>query len=106
MCNPIETKRKFTLKLYNAMKKFFFAIGVMMASASVFAQVDSTAVDSTAMTSPADSSAQAVLSTDTTAAVASADTAAISDEDLKKYAIVMDSVESMKQSLLSEISTK
>jgi hypothetical protein len=88
------------------MKKLFLAI-TLMASVSVFAQVDSTTVDTTAVASPTDSASQAAVSTDTTAAtVASADSAAITDEDLKKYAIVMDSVDGMKQSLLSKISSK
>lgn len=60
------------------------------------------------MITPADSSSQeAVGSQDE---VGSGSSAAadqeITDEDLKKYAVMMDSVESMKQSLLSEISTK
>jgi hypothetical protein len=83
------------------MKKFFFSGVALMASVTMFAQVDSTTQ------APAtDSSSQAAITTDTTATVASADTASITDEDLKKYAVVMDSVEAMKQNLLSEISTK
>jgi hypothetical protein len=90
------------------MKKLFIAIVASVASVSAIAQVDSVSVDSTAMTTtPSDSSSQAGVATDTTSAtVASADTAAISDEDLKKYAIVMDSVDGMKQALLTQISTK
>jgi hypothetical protein len=84
------------------MKKFFFSGVAFMASVTLFAQVDSTTQ------APAtDSSSQAAITADTTTApVASADTASITDEDLKKYAVVMDSVEAMKQNLLSEISTK
>jgi hypothetical protein len=89
------------------MKKLFLAIATLMASVSVYAQVDSTTVDTTAVASPTDSASQAAVTTDSAAAtVASADSAAITDEDLKKYAVVMDSVEGMKQSLLSKISTK
>jgi hypothetical protein len=103
------------------MKKFFFALLAFMASVAVYAQVDSTniAVDSTS-TAPSDTSSS-TLPADTTAAgsttdstaastdttsVGSTDDANVTDDDLKKYAIVMDSVENMKQALLTKISTK
>ncbi len=103
------------------MKKIFFAMLTLMASVSVYAQVDSTnmAVDSTSAMPdnsqgiPADSTSQpGDIQSDTTAtgsttespAVGSSDE--ITDDDLRKYAEVMDSVEVMKQTLLSDISTK
>jgi hypothetical protein len=103
------------------MKKFFFAMLTLMASVSVFAQVDSTnlAVDTTStssdttMVTPGDSTTQSTMPADTTAAGSSTDSTSvgsaddtITDEDLRKYAVVMDSVESMKQTLLSSISSK
>lgn len=102
------------------MKKLFFAMLALMTSVSVFAQVDSTnlAVDTTSTTSdttmvtPGDST-QSTMPADTTAAGSSTDSTSvgstddtITDEDLHKYAVVMDSVESMKESLLSSISSK
>jgi hypothetical protein len=90
------------------MKKLFMAITVLMASVSVYAQVDSTTVDTTAVASPTDSASQAAVNVDSTSTttVASADSAEITDEDLKNYAIAMDSVEGMKKALLAKISTK
>jgi hypothetical protein len=121
-------RKKHLLKLEMIMKKFFFAMLALMASVSVFAQVDSTnmAVDSTStstdstMVTPGDSTSQSTMPSDTTAAGSSTDSTSvatdttsvgsaddtITDEDLRKYAVVMDSVESMKQALLSKISTK
>jgi hypothetical protein len=103
------------------MKKLFFAMFALMASVTVFAQVDSTnmATDSTNLTtdttstSPADTTSQSMPS-DTTATGSSTDStsvgstgdATITDDDLRKYAEVMDSVETMKETLLSDISTK
>jgi hypothetical protein len=112
------------------MKKILIAMCAFMASVTVFAQVDSTSmrtdttsttVDTTA-TAPADTTSQSTISSDTTAAGSTTDSTSvgatdttsvgstgevqITDEDLKKYAIVMDSVDAMKQALLTEISTK
>jgi hypothetical protein len=87
------------------MKNMFFAMLAFMASVSAFAQVDSTSVspaDSTAAGSSVDSSA---VSSDTSK-VGSTGDVEITDDDLRKYAEVMDSVETMKQELLSQISAK
>jgi hypothetical protein len=85
------------------MKKLFFAMLTLMASVTVFAQVDSTNM----ATSPADTKDTTATgsSTDSTS-VGSTEDAAITDDDLRKYAEVMDSVDVMKQNLLSDISTK
>lgn len=110
------------------MKKFLFAMLTLMASVSVFAQVDSTnlAVDTTStssdttMVTPGDSTMQSTMPSDTTASGSSTDSTSVStdttsvgsaddtitDEDLRKYAVVMDSVDAMKETLLSDISTK
>lgn len=110
------------------MKKILFAMLTLMASVSVFAQVDSTnlAVDTTStssdttMVTPGDSTMQSTMPSDTTASGSSTDSTSVStdttsvgsndenitDEDLRKYAVVMDSVEAMKETLLSDISTK
>jgi hypothetical protein len=104
------------------MKKYFFGIVALMASVTVFAQVDSTNIASdTTTVSPNDSTSQTTAPSDTTAGGSSGDSTSvtsdttsvgstgevnISDEDLRKYAVVMDSVDAMKQALLSQISTK
>jgi hypothetical protein len=109
------------LKLEMIMKKYFLAMVALMASMSVFAQVDSTnlAVDTTS-TAGDSSTYQSTVPSDTTGSGSSTDSTSmqsdttsvgsteseVTDEDLRKYAIVMDSVESMKDELLSEISTK
>lgn len=112
------------------MKKLLLAICVSMASASLFAQVDSTnmAVDS-ASAAPVDTTSQSMNPADSTAGGSTIDSTAvgsdttavntgddssmgtsgeveITDEDLRKYAIVMDSVEAMKKDLLSRLSSK
>jgi hypothetical protein len=109
------------LKLKMIMKKYFLAMVAVMASMSLFAQVDSTnlAVDTTS--TAGDSTYQSTVPSDTTGSGSSTDSTSmqsdttsvgstggseVTDEDLRKYAIVMDSVESMKDELLSEISTK
>lgn len=82
------------------MKKIFFALLGFVGSTIAFAQVDST----TQTTSGEDTTTQASMSKDNSSnQVASADTAGISEEDLRKYAVVMDSINAMKQDLLSEI---
>jgi hypothetical protein len=104
------------------MKKLFIATLMTMACVTVFAQVDSTnmVTDSTSV-SPADSTGQSTVPSDTTAGGSSTDSTGvttdttavgptgeinITDEDLSKYAEVMDSVDVMKQELLSKISAK
>jgi hypothetical protein len=83
------------------MKKMILGAIAVMASTIVFAQVDSTDQATTysdSTNTPAEgtgSSGQVVI--------IEHDTAGISDEELRKYAIVMDSINSMKQDLLSEI---
>ena len=85
------------------MKKILFAAIASVASTFAFAQVDSTAQQ----TPTTDSTSQATTSTDTTSTqvAATTDTAAISEEDLKQYAVIMDSVNSMKQTLLADITS-
>jgi len=84
------------------MKKILFAAIASVASTFAFAQVDSTAQQT-----PATDSTSQATSNDTSSpqVAATSDTAAISDEDLKQYAVIMDSVNSMKQNLLTEITT-
>ena len=76
------------------MKKILFAAIASVASTFAFAQVDSTAQQTPTTT---DSTSQATTSNDTTSTqvAATTDTAAISEEDLKQYAMIMDSVNSM-----------
>jgi hypothetical protein len=86
------------------MKKTFLAITVMMGSFAVVAQVESTdeTLNDTTTTSTTEST---TLQQDTSGmASASLDTAGISDDDLRKYAVVMDSINTMKKNLLTEIS--
>lgn len=75
------------------MKKIVLVLIGAMASASAFAQVESGSQPEN--TSPTES-------TETTSVDAS-DKAGISDENLRKYAVTMDSINGMKQTLLSEI---
>lgn len=78
------------------MKRLFFVSAFAIWAGTSFAQVDSTSeavttdTSSTAITKPSSGAAQSD----------------ISDEDLRKYAVTMDSVNGMKQTLLEEISNK
>lgn len=102
------------------MKKMFLAAVAMLSSAAVFAQVDSASnaatdtttsgstisADSTGMTT--DSTATGGSMSDSTNAgseqsSAATDTAGISEEDLRKYAVTMDSINDMKKTLLDSI---
>jgi hypothetical protein len=105
------------------MKKSFLAAIALMLTSAAFAQVDSTTQSSpsndysksgaqtdTVSTSESDtlSNEGAGSSTDSTGTVAadSASSSAITDEDIRNYAEVMDSVNAMKQELLGEITDK
>jgi hypothetical protein len=76
------------------MKRLFFVSAFAFCAVTSFAQVDSTTEavtpDSSTSTKPSQSAAQSD----------------ISDEDLRKYAVTMDSVNGMKQTLLDEIANK
>jgi hypothetical protein len=77
------------------MKRLFFVSAFAFCAVTSFAQVDSTteAVTPDSSTSPNKPSQSATQSD-------------ISDEDLRKYAVTMDSVNGMKQTLLDEIANK
>lgn len=112
------------------MKKSFLAMAALMFSTIAFAQVDST-TQSTPSTdfsqpSPTDTVAQPGTSTDTINNTGTQDTlsnqgsgssgavqpksdttaATFTDEDLKKYAAVLDSVDAMKKGLLADLTAK
>lgn len=75
------------------MKRLLFVSAFAICAGTSFAQVDSTSeavTPDTSMTNPSQSTAQSD----------------ISDDDLRKYAVTMDSVNGMKQTLLDEISNK
>jgi hypothetical protein len=72
------------------MKKTFLVLACVLGSFTIFAQVESSNE----------------VTTDSSQTAASADANAqdgISDEDLRKYAILMDSIDDMKQSLLKKM---
>jgi hypothetical protein len=93
------------------MKKTFLALACVLGSFTIFAQVESSnevTTDSAQATTRTESSQDAIAdesastSVESQAAV-SGDTAGVSDEDLRKYAILMDSINDMKKSLLKEM---
>jgi hypothetical protein len=93
------------------MKKIFLAFFGLIASVSAWAQVtdstsyNKTSTDTTTQTTMSPDSTKTsvgMTSTDTTATGSS--TAVVTDEDLRKYAMAIDSVEYLKKDLLREIS--
>jgi hypothetical protein len=113
------------------MKKSFLAVAALMVSSIAFAQVDSTSQSAPSTdyskTSPSDTVAQPGTPTDTVnntgtqqdtlsnqgsgssgAIQPKSDTTAatFTDEDLRKYAEVLDSVDAMKKELLAELTAK
>ncbi len=77
------------------MKKLFFVAALSVCSVAGFAQVETSSED--AVTS--DSASNEANSSPST-------TSGISDEDLRKYAETMDSVNRMKETLLNDIANK
>lgn len=89
------------------MKKTFLALACALSSLTTFAQVESSnevSTDSAQATTRTEASSQDGVAgaVDSQAAV-SGDTAGVTDEDLRKYAILMDSINDMKQTLLKEM---
>ena len=84
------------------MKKILFISALFVSAGAAFGQVDSTSESTTPDTTKSTTTS---TTTSTTITTPQGD-ASISDEDLKKYAVTMDSVNGMKQSLLSEITKK
>ncbi len=85
------------------MKKTFLVLTCTLSSLAISAQVESSnevSTDSAQATTRTETSSGEVV--DSQAAV-SGDTAGVSDEDLRKYAILMDSINDMKQTLLKEM---
>lgn len=85
------------------MKKTFLALACALGSLTLFAQVESSnevSTDSAQATTRTETSSESAV--DSQAAV-SGDTAGVTDEDLRKYAILMDSINDMKQTLLKEM---
>jgi hypothetical protein len=85
------------------MKRILF-VAALFSSAAAFAQVDTTSENVVTT----DSSSNAVNDTQAndSTAQSSSNTSGISDEDLKKYAVTMDSVNGMKQTLLTHLAEK
>jgi hypothetical protein len=111
------------------MKKSFLAVAALMFSSIAFAQVDSTtqsAPSTDFKSTPTDTVAQPGTPTDTVNNTGTQDTlsnqgsgssgaiqpksdttaATFTDEDLKKYAVLLDSVDAMKKVLLADLTAK
>lgn len=94
------------------MKKIFLALTCALGSLTLSAQVESSdevSTDSAQATNRTETAAQSGVAGDTASATmdsqaaVSSDTAGVSDEDLRKYAVLMDSINDMKKTLLREM---
>lgn len=92
------------------MKKAFLALACALSSLTIFAQVESSnevSTDSAQATNRTETPSQDGVAGESDTmdnqATVSGDTAGISDEDLRKYAVLMDSINDMKKTLLKEM---
>ncbi len=83
------------IKTYELMKKILLTLACAVGILTVNAQVES----SDAVITDSASARESANPTET-----AGDTAKITDEDLRKYAVVMDSINSMKKALLTKMS--
>ena len=100
----VKVNFMFTKNYSRPMKKTFLALACLLCSFTIFAQVESSnevSTDSAQATNRTETSSQDGVTADT--ADVSSDTAGVSDEDLRKYAILMDSINDMKKTLLKEM---
>ena len=92
------------------MKKTFLALACALSSLTIFAQVESSnevSTDSAQATNRTETASQDSMASESgtmdSQAAVSGDTAGVSDEDLRKYAVLMDSINDMKKTLLKEM---